>query len=140
MTSLDKMRKELKERFDLIKSNNSDAKIFYHVTTRENMPSIMKEGLVPRITQVQLEEALLAGFKPYPHINLWDTLENVRLFMQWGWGPVILEVNLPADFVIEEREPIPKEVTATLGFKGFTYRTTKTIPPEYLKEITIESL
>jgi len=111
---------------------------FYHVTSKENVSKIMKEGLVPRITEVQREEAELVGFKPYPHINLWGTLENARLFIESHWGDVVFEVNLPSDFaVIISKEPIPEEITEVMGFKGFVYRVTKTIPPKYLKIIAV---
>ena len=97
----------------------------YHVTSKNNRASICKEGLVPRfgfLSDLVLEQRRA--------VYMFNEISEVEYAMKHWFGDniryvydvknlILLEINLPDNFVTEER----------FGWESISY---STISPEYI--------
>ena len=106
--------------------NESNGKIYYHVTTRSNYKIIEKEGLLPKMGE--RSSKIESELKIFMFSNK-DAMTDA--VMNWLGDEfdeeeelVVLKISLPADFPVQHN--------------GFEATTDKSIPPQYIQKTNIE--
>ena len=106
--------------------NESNGKIYYHVTTRSNYNTIEKEGLLPKMGE--RSSKIESELKIFMFSNK-DAMTDA--VMNWLGDEfdeeeelVVLKITLPEDFPVQHN--------------GFEATTDKSIPPQCIQKTNIE--
>ena len=106
--------------------NESNGKIYYHVTTRSNYKIIEKEGLLPKMGE--RSSKIESELKIFMFSNK-DAMTDA--VMNWLGDEfdeeeelIVLKITLPEDFPVQHN--------------GFEVTTDKSIPPQYIQKTNIE--
>jgi hypothetical protein len=106
--------------------NDNKGKKYYHVTTKSNYNSIVKEGLLPKIGKRS------SKIENEPKIFMFSNKDAMMdAVVNWLGDEfeedeelVVLKITLPEDFPVEHN--------------GFEVTTNKVIPPQYIQKTNIK--
>jgi hypothetical protein len=109
-------------------------RIFFHVTKKENLPSIMQKGLLPHACELRDKNN-----KPVHDIKAIFFVRTLRRAKMLAlYGDIILQVNVPKGCQIYRRiNPVGymKKHGQYDGYRPYEYCITEKIPPERLKVV-----
>ena len=105
----------------------SATRIYYHGTSKKNVPSILKRGLIPHKPEWLPGESR--------GIWMWASLESAM--DHCGDGEVIFEVHVPVGCQIYKRQNDGESCEIPLG-KGYEYFVCQRIAPDNLKIVREE--
>jgi len=104
----------------------SSSRIFYHVTEKEYLPSIMRNGLKPQPQRWADDE----------QVNLWGTFKDAKKYAEEYGFDIILKVEMPPRVRVLKLPPDEKPHDTIVDYVpdfGDEYIVKETIPPERIK-------